>query len=185
MKNKKAIVWGIVVAILIVAIILVYPVVNKQINDSQLGNANLLGQTNSTNQVNTKKAADFTLTDLSGNSLTLSSLQGKKVFLNFWATWCSPCREEMPYINEINNENNNIVIVEVNVGEDKATLQKFMQDNNYKMQVLLNSNGNVSNKYKVNGIPASFLIDENGNIIDSHTGTMTKQQLEQFMQLDK
>lgn len=133
---------------------------------------------------NNEKSIDFTLTDLSGTNISLSDFKGKKVFLNFWATWCGPCIQEMPYINEISKEYKDIEIVTVNLSEPKNIVEKFIQNNNYEFRVLLDLEGEVGDKYKAYSIPTSILINEEGYIIDTHIGSMQKEQLINFMQLD-
>lgn len=113
-----------------------------------------------------KIAPDFTLTDLDGDTVNLSDLRGIPVMLNFWATWCGPCRNEMPYIQEIYEQwqDRGLVIFAINQGEDFPKVYQFMQSNNLSFPVLLDTNGNVSSKYEIRGIPTTFFIDEDGII---------------------
>lgn len=145
----------------------------------------LLDDAQSTENQSEKKeqASDFILQDLSGQEITLSKLKGKKVFLNLWATWCPPCRGEMPFINEIFKENKDIEILAVSSQEDIKTVQKYIDDNKYEFKVLLDTDGKVAREYKAYAIPMSVLIDEEGNVINTHTGAMTKEELLEFMQL--
>jgi len=140
--------------------------------------------TTNLNNTNLEAATEFTLKDLNENEINLSSMKGKKVFLNFWATWCPPCKMEMPYIQEIKNEYKDIEIISINCGESKEIVQEYMNNNNYNFTALLDTNGEISNKYKAYSIPMSYLIDEDGNIANKHIGTMTKEQLINFMRLD-
>lgn len=120
------------------------------------------------------KDYDFTLEDLEGNQVTLSELKGKKVFLNFWATWCPPCKAEMPDMEKLYQETkeSDLVILAVNVGEDKKTVQDFIANNNYNFPVLLDTKGDVSRLYQVSGIPTSYFIGTNGLLDSGHTGAM-------------
>ncbi|MBC2581814.1 TlpA disulfide reductase family protein [Clostridium sp. DJ247] len=137
------------------------------------------------------KAADFKLKDLEGNYVSLSDLKGKKVFLNFWASWCPPCKAEMPDIEKIYEENQDkdLVIVTINLGEDVNTAKSFIDKNNYKFKVLLDfdpsvaidSNQSVAIKYNITSIPTSFFIDKNGLITAKHVGSMTYEQMKDYI----
>ena len=128
-------------------------------------------------------AEEFTLEDLSGNEISLSDFRGRKVFLNFWATWCRACNLAMPYVNEIYRENHDIEIITINLREETGTIANYMERNNYEFRVLLDSNGRVGGLYRVNAVPFSVLIDEEGNIVNTRLGAMDREQLIEFMGL--
>ncbi len=111
-------------------------------------------------------APDFTLKDLSGNNVTLSSFKGKKVLLVFGATWCPYCVAEIPDLNAFYNkhQDKDVKVIDVDIQESAAKVTAFAQKHNIKYTVLLDSDGKVANKYNVYGIPANFIIDENGMI---------------------
>lgn len=113
-----------------------------------------------------KTAPDFQLKTLDGQVVTLSQFRGKPVLLNFWASWCQPCREEMPYLQQIynNNKDKGLVFYAIDIGESPDTINKFFQDNSLFMPVLLDSDKSVSQSYQITGIPETFLIDKNGII---------------------
>jgi len=134
------------------------------------------------------KATDFKLKDLNGNELSLSDLRGKKVFLNFWATWCPPCKAEMPEIEKLYQEtkNSDLVILTVDIGEPLSDVKTFIDQNNYNFKVLLDSNQKVAAQYGISAIPTSFFIDKEGNIISKHTGPMNTDQMKEYIKgLDK
>lgn len=118
------------------------------------------------------RAPDFQLQDLEGNEVSLSSLRGSPILLNFWATWCPPCRLEMPFIQEVYQEwtDKGLVILAIDMGESAATVRDFMQNNNYTIPVLLDTRRVVSQKYNVTAIPTTFFIDRNGVIQDKLIG---------------
>lgn len=128
----------------------------------------------SSQEINLMEDYDFTLEDLKGNKVTLSELKGKKVFLNFWASWCGPCKAEMPDIEKLYQEakDSDLVILAVNVGEDKKTVQKFIDDNKYSFPVLLDTTGEVSQLYQVSGIPTTYFINSGGFLADGANGSI-------------
>ena len=133
-------------------------------------------------------AIDFKLKDLSGSELSLSDLKGKKVFLNFWATWCPPCKAEMPEIQKLYEEtkDSNLVIVAVEIGEPLSTVKPFIDSNKYSFKVLLDSDQSVASKYNIASIPTSYFIDANGNIISQNVGGMNINQMKTYIKaLDK
>ncbi len=112
------------------------------------------------------RAPNFKLPNLEGQSISLKDFQGKTVLLNFWATWCSPCRKEMPYIQEIFEEwsNRDLVILAINVGESQAKVESFLQSNNLSFPVLLDTKKTVAVKYNIQFYPTTFFIDKDGII---------------------
>ena len=129
------------------------------------------------------EAPDFILPSLDGQVVTLSDFEGKLVLLNFWASWCSPCRYEMPFLEEVseNLKEKGLVLLAVNIGEGPDTVEEFMREFGYSFQVLLDLNGAVAseyNKYNVygRGIPMSFFIDREGIIRDIKVGAFQSQE---------
>lgn len=123
-------------------------------------------------------APDFELKTVEGNSIKLSSLKGKKVILNFWATWCPPCRQEMPDMEKFYTENKDsgIEILAVNLLQTEkgpAEVSAFIQDFGITFPVVVDEQGSVGKLYKVSSIPASFIIDSEGVIQRKIVGPMT------------
>lgn len=143
---------------------------------------------NNSNYTFKTPAADFKLKDLHGNELSLSNLKGKKVFLNFWATWCPPCKAEMPEIEKLYEEtkDSDLVIVAVDMGEPLSTVKTFIDNNKYDFKVLLDSDHSVATKYGISAIPTSYFIDKNGNIVSKNVGAMNIDQMKEYIKgLDK
>jgi len=137
---------------------------------------------------NVTEAIDFTLKDLDGKELKLSDLKGKKVFLNFWATWCPPCKAEMPEIEKLYQEtkDTDLVIVAVEIGEPLDTVKSFIDSNKYSFKVLLDSDQSVASNYNITSIPTSFFIDEEGNIVSKRVGAMNIDEMKEYIKtLDK
>lgn len=128
-------------------------------------------------------APDFTLTTVDGEKVKLSDFRGKKVILNFWATWCPPCREEIPDMVRFYNDykNQGIVLLGVNLTTEEYTpdkLPQFIRDYNISYPVLMDKTGEVAGRYRVTAIPTSYIIDSNGTIRDIFTGPLTYRAME-------
>jgi len=119
-----------------------------------------------------KLAPDFTLTGLEGQEVSLSGFRGKPVLLNFWATWCGPCRIEMPFLQELYEEwtGKGLVMLAVNIQEDPITVEKFVENAGLTFPVLLSPGNKVPLAYNIRGIPATFFIDADGVIRDIKIG---------------
>lgn len=119
-------------------------------------------------------APDFTLRTVDGEQISLSQFKGKPVIINFWATWCPPCRLEMPALEEISHQaaEKGFVLLAVNQEEDAVTVKSFFTQNHYDYLSVLDHDGSVSTMYQVSGIPTSIFVDADGIVRDMHTGTM-------------
>jgi len=120
-----------------------------------------------------KPAPLFSLPLLSGGELSLEDFHGKFVLLHFWATWCVPCRHEMPllYSMEQSMNDKNIRVIYVNVNrQNMSSVQSFLDQVSPKLHTLLDTSGQVRNRYAVRGLPTSYLIDQNGYIVGRMIG---------------
>jgi thiol-disulfide isomerase/thioredoxin len=127
-------------------------------------------------------AYDFTLENLEGNNESLSDYRGQVVFLNFWASWCPPCQEEMPDLDKFyaDYKDENFMLVAVNVAEEKETVVNYLNENNFEMPVLFDKDGSLTKKYGVQGIPKTFILNKDGEIITMKSGAMTYEQMENY-----
>jgi thiol-disulfide isomerase/thioredoxin len=121
-------------------------------------------------------APDFRLAQLGGDPVQLSQLKGKTVLVNFWATWCSPCQDEMPILQRayLKYKNQGVVFLAVNVRDTPSDNAKsYFKTNNLTMPVLIDPTGDVPGGYRVTGYPETYLIDKNGKIGEFHIGPIT------------
>jgi len=112
------------------------------------------------------EAPDFTLSDPSGKSVRLRDLRGKVVVVDFWATWCGPCRALMPHIQKMHEQwaSKGLVVLGLDVGEDAATVAKFAKAQSYTFRLLLDAEPGVTGPYFVQAYPTTFVIDRSGRI---------------------
>ncbi|MFN8532217.1 MAG: TlpA disulfide reductase family protein [Dehalococcoidia bacterium] len=125
-------------------------------------------------------APDFNLGQLDGSPLSLSSLKGKPVLINFWATWCAPCRDEMPLIQDaaIRYERSGLTVLAINVQEGEALVKPFVDEFGLKFTVVLDKNGDVVSRYRVRGLPTSVFVGRDGVIRSVYLGPMDANTLE-------
>lgn len=130
-------------------------------------------------------APDFTLETLEGEKLSLSDFKGQKVLLNFWATWCPPCRAEMPHMQSFyeKNKDENITVVAVNLtsGDNRDKLAPFINEYGLTFPILLDESGDIGKQYQAFTIPTSYFIDEQGNIVQKIVGPMDEEFMENVM----
>lgn len=117
------------------------------------------------------EAPDFTAKLNNGETFTLSDKKGQVILLNFWATWCSNCVKEMPAIEKLYEEyGNQVVIIGVNVGEDKSTVDAFIDTKNYTLPIAYDTESNISNLYPSAGIPYTVIIGKDGLVTETFLG---------------
>lgn len=121
-------------------------------------------------------APDFTLVTPDGETVSLSDYRGQPVVLNFWATWCTPCREEMPLLQETYeaHQEDGLVVIGVNVRETPETIERFLDQVGVDFPILLDPDAEVVNRYLVTSLPLTFFIDRNGNVRTLVVGGMSK-----------
>jgi peroxiredoxin len=117
-------------------------------------------------------APNFTLKSDSGDNIRLSEQRGDVVMLNFWASWCGPCRQEMPHLDELHGKYSALgfTVFGVNVDEDRSMAEKVLADIPVDFPVLFDANNKVSEQYQVDAMPMTVLVDRDGNIRHTHRG---------------
>ncbi len=132
-------------------------------------------------------AFDFTLLDQNGKEHKLSEYKGKVVFLNFWATWCPPCKEEMPHIEELYKEYNlnkdEVVILGVTGTHDQTEqdIKDYLDENNYTFPTVIDKTGEIFTDYNINSYPTTFMIDKDGKIYGYTVGALSKDIMKQII----
>lgn len=148
--------YGTTVLIVIVGVLLVYRMASG-----------------GTHPLTGKMAPDFTLPQLNGESVSLASHRGKDVVvLDFWASWCPPCRDGLPVLDKLSRDysGKGVVIYAVNIRESKGLLTEFANLNKLSLPMLLDDTGVIADDYGVQGIPQTVIIDRNGRIQKIHVG---------------
>lgn len=117
-------------------------------------------------------AWEFELLDLGGRSVRLRDFRGRVVLLNFWATWCAPCREEMPALETLARElgPRGLAVVGVNFMESKGKVEVFVKEHGLRFPILLDADGRVSERYQVFALPVTFLVDRRGMLVATVLG---------------
>src|SRR5438105_3434522 len=129
-------------------------------------------------------APEIVLKDLQGRDVKLSDLRGKVVLVNFWATWCKPCKEEMPAMQASYDKlrDKGFVVLAVNELEDTARVAEHIRTHGHTFEVVMDHNNQVANIYGVVGLPASFLIDPQGIVRERISGSLlTESHIEEMV----
>ena len=133
-------------------------------------------------------APDFTVYNADGSTVALSEKQGKPVFINFWATWCPPCRSELADINkayETYGDRIEFMMVDLTDGyngEDQPTVEAFVAENGYTFPVYFDLDSSAAMAYGVRSIPTTVLVAADGTLLHTQMGAMSESQIEQLMQ---
>ncbi|MBP1889701.1 thiol-disulfide isomerase/thioredoxin [Clostridium moniliforme] len=201
MKYAKKIIILIIVILTCVGAYQVYNINNKKLKDDRdIKIENNNGYNNKQNEQSKvseseskeerdkkyPKAPEFTLTDLKNKKVSLSDYKGKYVMINFWATWCSACKSELPDLEKFYNENKNnkdFKLLTIDVGENKDVVEKFMKENKYNFDVLLDKNTEVSYDYTATALPTTVLIDKEGYIKKIILGAMNKNSMNSYKEM--
>jgi thiol-disulfide isomerase/thioredoxin len=112
----------------------------------------------------------------SHGSVSLDSLRGYVVYVDFWASWCDPCRKSFPWMNELQHKfaDQGLKIVAVNLDTKQESLDKFLAKYPVNFTIAFDPGGDVAKLYQVKGMPSSYLIDRQGNLVSSHIGFLEK-----------
>ncbi|WP_144524497.1 TlpA family protein disulfide reductase [Bacillus pumilus] len=131
------------------------------------------------------QAPDFELKTLDGQTTSLSDYQGKKVLINFWATWCKPCRTEMPDLDAIRSEYDQVEVLAVNLTTTEKSVDHvaaFANELKLSFPILLDQKG-IQARYQVLSYPTTYILDEKGRIVSVKHQMLTKKEIEQELDL--
>lgn len=142
---------------------------------------------NNSDEIEKIQAPDFTVLDYDGNEVKLSDYKGKPVVLNFWATWCYYCKEEMPDFNEAFKKYPDVVFLMVNATdgyqETIASAKEYFENEGFDFDIYFDTKGEAVNAYYVTGFPSTYFIDKNGDIVTYANGMIDYESLEKGIKL--
>lgn len=130
-------------------------------------------------------APEFQLQDIHGTTISLTDFEGRVILLNFWATWCGPCRLEMPLLEQHYQAyaDDNLIILAINLGESLDEVGAFVDELGLTFPVLLDPGGHVSELYRIIGYPSTVLINTTGRVSTIHVGILSEAQLRDYLLL--
>lgn len=130
-----------------------------------------------------KTFINFTGTTLNDYQVELKNVHDQKTIINFWASWCTPCKREMPTLEEVykKNKKNGFTIVAVNIGESTLVVKQFTEQFHLTFPVIIDKQGEIQQHYNVYNLPASFLVNSSGVIEEVYEGELTKEILDNWL----
>lgn len=191
-KKSKTILLIAVFALFIVAAVFAYNALSKKVspqnNIDVTQNEGEVSQTSPDEEKEKVKAPDFTVLDMNGNSVKLSDLLGKPIVLNFWASWCTPCKTEMPEFNEVYEDlGKDITFMMVNLvdgkRETKETGAQYITEQGFSFPVYFDTEQEGANAYGIRSIPTTIFIDKDGYIVTGAQGTIDTATLKKGIEL--
>ncbi len=185
---KKNILWILGIALTVIIFAGVVALYNKLSEDYSPEY-----QTENTNDNGAEEAystaPDFTVTDSDGNEVRLSDYFGKPIVLNFWASWCPPCKEEMPYFEDAYKQYPEVQFLMVNMTtsdrESLSAAKEYIEEEGYSFPVLYDTKGEAAMTYVASSIPMSFFIDKDGGLVTYAVGMLSAENLKRGIDLIK
>lgn len=130
------------------------------------------------------RAPAFSLVSIDGTQTSLSDFEGKWVLVNFWATWCGPCRQEMPALSDWANAHQpDAAVLAVNLSEDRGTVARFAEEYRLQFPVLLDPGGEAHDSYRVQGAPSTYLVDPAGQVVQVWLGPLKASDFERLTEM--
>ena len=181
MKKNSLIIHILIFVFVIAAAGIIYTKLSESYSPEE-SKSGSLGESSTVEQ-----APDFTVLDTGGNEVSLSDFIGKPVVVNFWATWCSPCKSELPaFETAAEKYGEDVVFLMVNLTDgardtvEKVT--KFVEDNEYSFPLYFDTEYSAAIAYSVYSIPMTVLINADGSLLDSHIGAMSEETLNCYIE---
>ncbi len=191
-KNLKLIITIIIIVVLFVGALILYNTLSEDYAPDALAGSS--SQSENDDKKSDKKdenvdysAPDFVVENSKGSEVTLSSYFGKPIVLNLWASWCSPCKMEMPYFEEAYKENEDIQFMMVNMtsGDYMGDAKDLIKEEGYTFPVFYDIYGEAATAYGASSLPMTIFIDKNGDLVTYAVGALTKEQLQEGIELIK
>lgn len=179
-KYKSLIIWGIVFSLLLAIAFLAYNYLSKEYTPIEVDIVNEEKE----EKIEKEKASDFTVIDNVGNEVKLSDYFGKPIVVNFWATWCPPCKSELPYFDKMYQEyDDEVEFLMVNLTDGKSdtvdSVKSFISQYDYKFPVYFDTMFEAAYAYNLYAIPRTVFIDKDGNINASFSGAISEKKLKE------
>lgn len=186
-QNVKIIILAVLFIALLGGGIFAYNRLSKNYNETEtvtLSDSDSSSNQSQSTEQQKNTAPDFTVVDYDGKQTKLSDKKGKPVVVNFWASWCGPCKSEFPAFEDAYNKyGNDVEFMMINLTdgyqETISSAKSFIDEQNYTFPVYYDTTMSASNAYGVFSIPKTLFIDKNGNIVQNRTGTISQDTLEQ------
>ncbi len=186
-QNVKIIILAVLFIALLGGGIFAYNRLSKNYNETEtvtLSDSDSSSNQSQSTEQQKNTAPDFTVVDYNGKQTKLSDKKGKPVVVNFWASWCGPCKSEFPAFEDAYNKyGNDVEFMMINLTdgyqETISSAKSFIDEQNYTFPVYYDTTMSASNAYGVFSIPKTLFIDKNGNIVQNRTGTISQDTLEQ------
>lgn len=140
-----------------------------------LPNASFAGNLSSDNKPSGYNVTRHNISSHTGLNKILNANKGKVIYLDFWASWCTPCRKSFPWMNKIQStfDSSKFTVISINVDQEMNLATKFLKENPANFPVIYDPKGIAAKAYAVKGMPSSYLINQQGEIVKSHTGFFT------------
>lgn len=188
-KSWKFVVLAVVSVAVFVGVYFLYGALKEDYAPNQFLDETSDTQTSDSNDSDNYKAPDFTVLDENGKEVKLSDYFGKPIVLNFWASWCYYCKEEMPDFNEAYHDNPDVQFLMLNVTdnyqETMSTAKKFIENAGYDFPVFYDTKLSAANAYGASGLPMTVFIDKNGNVATYASGMLSAENLSKGINLIK
>ena len=190
MKNStKWIIILLISVIVFVGVYFVYDVLEDKFQPNQFTQTTENSSQTKQNEEIYNKAPDFTVFDEKGNEVKLSDYFGKPIVLNFWATWCYYCREEMPDFNDAYQNNPDVEFLMINVTDNRretvSSAKQYVDESGFDFPVLYDKNLDATIKYGASGLPMTVFIDKDGNLVNYARGMLSREALQRGIDLIK
>ncbi len=125
---------------------------------------------------------DFSLEALDGKKYTFSEFAGRPIIVNFWATWCDPCKAEMPLFEAVHRQNSELVVLGVNYNEPVNIIRRFVEERELTFPILLDLDGKMAERFQVFGFPTTYFVDRDGILREVYVGQLDEVILSSYLE---